>query len=337
MPLNKDAVSRYRLIDERLRNTMLSRPSLDMLIDYVSDKMEKTISRRTILLDIKNMKESPDLNYRAPIEYDRYRKGYYYTEEGYSIHNMPVTEFELQGLEIARGLLKQFHDLPVIKQFEEAIFKIADAVSVNRKKMEDKGLIHLDTPPEYKGLEWIPEIAEAIRTRNVIRIKYQSFQRQEPKEYRIEPYHLREYNNRFYVFAKSMREDIPGLRTFGLDRIMDIWPTYDHFDEKNFDEAGYFKNVVGITVPPDGKPEKMVLSFTPQQGNYIKAQPLHQSQSLLIDDGKECRIALELIINTELIMLLLSFGAKVKVLQPQSLADKIEKEASEIQMLYQRK
>jgi predicted DNA-binding transcriptional regulator YafY len=201
--------------------------------------------------------------------------------------------------------------------------------------MEDKGLIHLDTPPEYKGLEWIPEIAEAIRTRNILRIKYQSFDREMPKEYRVEPYHLREYNNRFYVFAKSTRGPLPGLRTFGLDRIIEIWPSYDHFDEKNFDEAGYFRNVVGITVPPDGKPGKIILSFTPQQGKYIKAQPLHQTQTMLKDNDKECRIALELIINTELIMLLLSYGAKVKVLQPKSLADSMLKEAEAMRRLYQ--
>lgn len=334
MPLNKDALTRYRLIDERLQNTMLPPPSLEKLMQYVSDKMERPVSKRTILTDIKDMKEHPDLKYDAPIEYDRLRKGYYYTEKGYSIYHMPVTEYELQGLEIARGILKQFHGLPVIKQFEEAISKIADAVSVSKKKIEEKGFIHLDTPPEYKGLEWIPEIAEAIRTRNILRIKYQSFEREAPKEYRIEPYHLREYNNRFYIFAKSTKGAKPGLRTFGLDRIIEIWPSYDHFDEKNFDEAGYFKNVIGITVPPDGKPEKIILSFTPQQGKYIKAQPLHQSQIILKDDATECRITVELIINTELIMLLLSFGAKVKVLQPKSLADKIILEAKKMQELY---
>lgn len=326
MPLNKDALTRYRLIDERLRNTMLGRPSLDALITYVSDKMEKTISRRTILLDLRNMKESPDLNYYAPIDYDRAARGYRYTEEGYSINNMPVTEYELQGLEIARGLFKQFSGLPIIRQLEEAIFKIADAVSVNRKKTEDKSLIHLDTPPEYKGLQWITEIAEAIRTRNILRIRYQSFDREEPREYRVEPYHLREYGNRFYVFAKSIKGTNPGLRTFGLDRILEIWPSFDHFDEKKFDEAGYFKNVIGITVPPDSRPEKIVLSFTPQQAKYVKAQPIHQTQTILEDNDTGCRIALELIVNPELVMLLLSYGAKVKVLQPKSLADMLEKE-----------
>lgn len=333
MPLNKDALTRYRLIDERLRNNMRPKPSVEDLLEYVSDKMEKPVSRRTILLDLQNMRESAALNYYAPIAYDRLKKGYYYSEEDYSINHIPITEHELQGLEIATGILKQFHNLPVIRQFEDAILKIADAVSVNRKKMEEEGVIHLDAPPQYKGIEWIPEIAEAIRNREILRIRYQSFERKEAKEYRIEPYHLREYNNRFYIFAKSIKGENPGLRTFGLDRIIDIWPTYEYFDEKNFDEASYFKNAIGITVPNE-KPQKIILSFTPKQGKYLKAQPLHHSQKILKDNDKECRIELYLIINYELLMVLLSYGAKVKVIQPKSLAKMILKEAEEIGKLY---
>ncbi|MGH2645623.1 MAG: helix-turn-helix transcriptional regulator, partial [Chitinophagaceae bacterium] len=295
MPLNKDALTRYRLIDERLRNNRLPKPSLDQLLAYVSGKMEKVVSRRTILLDIKNMKDSSDLNYNAPITFDHFQKGYYYSEPDYSINNMPVTEYELQGLEIAIGILQQFNNLPVIQQFEEAILKIADSVSINKKSQEEQGFIHLDAPPRYKGLEWIPEIAEAIHTREILRISYQSFERKEPKDYRIEPYHLREYNNRFYVFAKSTKETKPGLKTFGLDRIIDIWPTGLHFDEKSFDETGYFKNIIGISISPDEKPKRVVLSFTPQQGKYIKTQPLHQSQKILKDNEEECCIEMELV------------------------------------------
>lgn len=335
MPLNKDALTRYRLIDERLRNNMLPKPSVDQLLTYVSGKMERAVSRRTILLDIKNMKDSAELNYYAPIEFDHYQKGYYYAEQDYSINNMPVTEYELQGLEIAIGILRQFNNLSVIRQFEDAIVKIADSVSINKKKQEQQGLIHLDTAPRYKGLEWIPEIASAISSREILRISYQSFDRTDPKEYRIEPYHLREYNNRFYVFAKSTKETKPGLRTFGLDRIIDIWPTDQHFDEKNFDETGYFKNVIGITVSPDEKPQKVILSFTPQQGKYIKAQPLHQSQQIIKDNEQECCVSLNLVINTELVMVLLSYGSKVKVLQPKSLAENIMREAIEMMNLYE--
>ena len=333
MPQNKYALSRYRLIDERLRNKQLPPPSVADLMELVAERMDRSVSRRTILLDLQNMRESADLKYYAPIAYDNYRGGYYYAEEGYSINNVPVTEYELQGLEIAIGMLQQFQRLPVIRQFEDAILKIADAVSIDREHLVARGLLHLDTAPQFQGLKWLPEIAMAIKDREVLRIRYQAFNQDAPREYRIEPYHLREYNNRFYVFARSLRGEGTGLRTFGLDRIQELWNTNEHYDEQHFDESSYFRHAIGITVPEE-EPRRIVLSFTPQQGHYVKTSPLHESQRVLVDDDNEYRVELLLVINPELLMLLLSYGARVRVLEPQDLADRIRQEARDILARY---
>jgi predicted DNA-binding transcriptional regulator YafY len=85
---------------------------------------------------------------------------------------------------------------------------------------------------------------------------------------------------------------------------------------------------------PLGEPEKVVLAFTPMQGKYIKSQPIHPSQQVESDNEKECRISLNVVINHELQMLLLSYGANVKILQPQSLADKIAASAKAMLELY---
>jgi len=333
MAKSKEALYRYRLIDQRLRNNMLPRPSIDDLVHYLSEKLEKTVTRRTIFRDIKAMREDVDLKYYAPIAHDVGRKGYYYSEEGYAIGEIPINEYELQGLEIAVGLLRRFHKLPVIRQFEDAILKIADAVSINRKKMEEDDLLHLDAPTRFKGLEWLPEIAEAIQQKEVLRMSYQSFNRANPRDYRIEPYHLREYNHRFYVFAKSLKGENPGLRTFGLDRIHNIWPTFQHFEARQFNDAAYFKNAIGITVP-DEDPVEILLSFSARMGKYVKTQPLHHSQKIVKDDDKALHITLFLVVNPELVMLLLGYGPDVRVLQPRSLALKIAEEAKKVMLLY---
>lgn len=339
MPVNKDALSRYRWIDERLRTKRLPRPSLEDLITYVSQKMGKSVSRRTVQLDLDNMRNSETLNYHAPIGYDKQRKCYYYTEEDYSIGNMPVSEYDLQGLEIAISILEQFKMLPVIQQFEDALLKIAASLKIKRETLEGGGLLQFGAPAQYMGLEWVQDIADALKQKEVLRIAYQSFERSAPKEHWVEPYHLREYRDRFYLIGKSIpdqgRSRQGRLLTFGLDRITDIWPTGRHFDEKNFDEASYFRNAVGITVH-DRQPEKIVLSFTPHQGKYIKSQPIHPSQRILEDNEKECRVELNLIINPELLMILLSCGAQVKVLEPAHLAQRIREEAELMQSLYSR-
>lgn len=333
MPKNKDAVSRYRWIDERLRNKRLPKPTLENLIEYVSEKMDAAISTRTIQKDIQDMRQDPELNYMAPIVYDRSSRTYRYADDSFSISNIPIEEADLQGLEIAIGILEQFRSLPVVQQFEDAILKIAASLKMNREALQHKGLIKFTRTTQYKGAQFIPDIVDAIKNLEVIRIAYQSFDRNEPKEHWVEPYHLREYQHRFYLIGKSQQTRGGAVITFALDRVVNLWPTMKHFDEKNFDDASYFQHAIGITVH-EGEPEKVVLSFSPRQGNYIKSQPIHSSQQVLTDNSKECRIALQVVINPELTMLLLSYGAQVKVLEPAHLADKLAAEAKEMIKLY---
>jgi predicted DNA-binding transcriptional regulator YafY len=334
MPKNKDALSRYRWLDERFRNKRLPKPSLEDLVEYLSEKMDKTISVRTVQKDLEDMRNSAELAYFAPIIYDRSKRAYYYSDENFSIGNIPIDEADLQGLEVAIGILEQFRSLPVIQRFEDAILKIAASLKMNRQQLENRGLIKFSRGSQYKGAELIPEIVDAIKNLEVIRIAYQSFDRSEPKEHWVEPYHLREYNHRFYLIGKSQKAKGGTLLTFALDRIVKLWPTDKHFDEKNFDDASYFQHAIGITVS-EGEPEEIILSYTPHQGKYVKTQPLHPSQEILKDDEEECRIRLNIVVNHELVMLLLSSGSRVKVIQPQHLADRIRQEATEMLKKYQ--
>jgi predicted DNA-binding transcriptional regulator YafY len=334
MPKNKDAVSRYRLLDERLRNKRLPKPTLQMLIDYVSEKMDKTIATRTIQKDLEDMRNDPDLGYHAPIAYDRSTKSYGYKEEDFSIFNNPIDEADLQGLEVAIGILEQFRSLPVIARFEDAILKIAAHLKMNRQELENQGLIKFSLGAQYKGAEHIPEIVDAIKNQEIIRIRYQSFDRPEPKEHWVEPYHLREYNHRFYLIGKSQKVKDGAIITFALDRMDKIWPTNQFFDAGNFNHTAYFQHAIGITVKEEA-PEEIILSYTPHQGKYIKSQPLHASQEIIVDTEQECRIRLNLVINHELIMMILKDGERVKVLAPNHLADRVLKEAIAVVARYQ--
>nr|WP_255578573.1 WYL domain-containing protein [Chitinophaga sp. sic0106] len=265
----------------------------------------------------------------APIVYDRATKTYRYADENYSISQLPIEEADLQGLEIAIGILEQFRSLPVVQQFEDSILKIAASLKINREALQNQGLIKFARTTQYKGAEHIPFIVDAIKNLEIIRVAYQSFERDEPKEHWVEPYHLREYQHRFYLIGKSQQTRGGAVLTFALDRVVEIWPTMKHFDQKNFDDASYFKHAIGITVS-DGDPEEVLLSFTPRQAKYIKSQPIHASQKVLKDTDKECHISLQVVVNPELIMTLLSYGANVKVLQPQSLAGKMKEEATQM-------
>ena len=94
MPANKNALIRYKTIDNCLRNRY-SRWTLQDLVDacsevlYEMEGIDNGVSVRTIQGDIQMMR-SDKLGYNAPIEvYER--KYYRYSNPDYSITKMPMS------------------------------------------------------------------------------------------------------------------------------------------------------------------------------------------------------------------------------------------------------
>lgn len=331
MPLNREAYSRYRLIDIRLRKRPY--PHLDELIWYLNDKLDKPVSKRTVQLDLQEMRQNQSLNFNAPIVYDKTQKIYCYSDESYSIHNLPVSADELHGLDFAISILDQFKHLPAIKEFEDAIRRIGSTVQENKEARGESDHIQLDKPFIIKGIEFVEPVLKAISERRVLKFKYQKHGSDEVSENFLEPYLIKEAKNFWYVIGKRVNKKEHKVLTFALDRIREMQLTDETFSEEKIDKKNFFKNVIGVTLG-QGKPEKVILSFSPLQGKYVKTIPIHASQKIIKESKTELRISLEVVLNHELKMQLLSYGEHVKVLQPKALAQEIKATAKKVDKLY---
>jgi len=76
--------------------------------------------------------------------------------------------------------------------------------------------------------------------------------------------------------------------------------------------------------PENAVVEEVKLSFTPQQGKYIKSLPLHATQKIIIDSDDEFVITLRIFITYDFIQEILQYGDEVKVLKPNSLVKTIK-------------
>ena len=72
------------------------------------------------------------------------------------------------------------------------------------------------------------------------------------------------------------------------------------------------------------EPERIILSFDPEQGQYVKTLPLHHSQQILIDNQQEIRIALKMVLTYDFVMEICSRSRYVKVLEPNHLAQQVK-------------
>ena len=113
----------------------------------------------------------------------------------------------------------------------------------------------------------------------------------------IHPYYLKQYNNRWYILGFST--EFKNISVFPLDRIQEVTPVKAEFIPDTIIENpdDYFYDVIGVTIPKEGKIEKLVLRFSEHRYPYIKAKPIHPTQQ---NNDVERTITLKLIPNKEL-------------------------------------
>ncbi len=156
-----------------------------------------------------------------------------------------------------------------------------------------------------------------------VKFQYQKFWEDQPALKSVEPFAMKEFRNRWYLVGKDTKKE--ELRIYALDRLTELTITKSKFVYPlDFSVNAYFANCFGIIAHDGQSPEDVVLSFTPDQGKYIKSLPLHHTQQILADNANEFRIKLHLVVTFDLVMEILSYGSEVKVIEPRSLKKEVK-------------
>lgn len=114
------------------------------------------------------------------------------------------------------------------------------------------------------------------------------------------------------------------LRIFAVDRISNPEILNSKFKkDKGLDPNNMFKNSYGIWDDDSIPVEEVELSYSPLDGYFIKATPLHSSQEIIIDNDEEFRIKLNIRITNDFVMALLARSNSLTVIKPMSLRERI--------------
>lgn len=309
-------------------------PTLQELVEYVSEKLGSPVSVSSIQKDIYAMRYDASLGFNAPIEYSQEKRGYIYTDPDYSINKIPLSEEDLQGLEMAIGILEQFKGIPAIGLFEDSITKLAAAVKHSRSTETNSSVLILDRPKRYQGIQFMEDLVDAIRQKKVLRISYHPFNKPEARKHTVHPYFIREYQGRMYLVGKDIHPSKESkFLTFAFDRMKDVVVMNQSFTEEHVDQENYFRSAIGISMSGE-QPVRIILAFNPTQTAYIRSQPIHSSQLILEEKENQCLVELELVINYELISLLFSFRDQVRVLEPQNLVHTMRETSERLYSMY---
>ena len=324
MPVNKNALIRYKTIDNCLRNPY-RRWTVEDLVDACSDALydfegiRRGVSLRTVQGDLQMMR-SDKLGYNAPIEvYDH--KYYRYSDSNYSIMNLPLSHNDIETMTEAVNLLRQFEDFDHFNEMSDVVSRLQDNLAVARGQ---KKIVDFERNSDLKGLRFLNPLYNHIARRQTIRVKYKSFTSQQPHYFTVFPHLLKEYRNRWFLFCTNQKGLLYNL---ALDRIETIEEKNDipYQDNPNFDPDNYFDDIIGVT--RWGNPVMIVFWASKEQAGYIATKPIHSSQRIVRSNSEDGSMVFSVIVepNWEFFSLMLGFGAGVRILSPNTVVREMKR------------
>jgi len=96
----------------------------------------------------------------------------------------------------------------------------------------------------------------------------------------------------------------------------------------------YFDDIIGVSKPEKETPVKIKLKFSKHRLKYVLTKPLHGTQKPDKSDETRQTITIEVIPNQELFQTLLSFGADVEVVSPETIRQKMKNIIEEMRLNY---
>ena len=360
MAVNKNAVIRYMYLDQMLsdsyhyytRSELTEKCNEKLLADGFGE-----VSKRTVELDIQSLQDAP-FSMDIVEETINGRRIVRYADRAQSLFSKPMTSEEKRLLTEVLNTLGQFSGLDNFTWLDDLQAKLNDRKSFGRgqynmDEMDNRKIISFSSNEYLKNKELLGWFFSAIANRKVVSLVYRKFNSAGPVHFVVYPYHLKQYNDRWYLICNHNGTDeypySPDfLMTLPLDRI----ESYEEVSGADYidcpiDITDRYQDVVGISYHADRKPEKVMFAISETKEPYISTKPLHGSQ-LRFSEAEQKRLhieypelegysfyQLECIPNNELKEMFYSFDKDIVVLH-RDIQDEIYAEMLRQVELYQK-
>ena len=331
---NKKAISRYIILERLLSSSinytykkLLNELNKNIETEYSADMM---IQERQLKNDLDEMKISYGLEFDNELLTKRpailYRKN---KHKLMSFDNQMPKEY-LDNLKQVSLLLNPISGSKISSDIIEFIAKVDDTI-LNES---DDSFISFHSNQYSEGLNYLNQIVNSIKNKEVLRISYQKKNNKET--FTISPYYLKQSKKAsWHLFCKSKSENKILNLNLNFIKKINVLPAESYLETQiNFNE--YFDDVLDIAVPWNRKkkPQEIVLAVRNKYMRYLDSNPLHPSQTrknemssgFNINNSEYSIRYYRIILTTELLKYLLGFGDDIIVLSPKKLVDQIRAE-----------
>jgi len=317
---------RHANIDRRIRAGEF--PSVPTLA------AEWEVDERTIKRDIEFMKDRLD----APIEYDRKRRGYFYTEDTWSFPAISMREGELLALLLARHSLEQYRDLPMGKMLNHFLEQVLGTASGHVGVTPDRilqGFSFVPPPSVPVSFEVWDHLCRCTLQRRTVEIAYQSLNAANPQPYRLDPLHIANIEGEWYLFAKSHRKG--DVLQLAISRIANVTDSGETFAvPKDFDPEELKRQLFGRYASMQGKTETVRIRIDAASTARVHLKQWHADQKVVPRKDGSVEISFPVSSGSSkqpysnVISWVLSMGKHARVLAPAKLKKLVAEEIEEM-------
>lgn len=329
MPQNKNSYVRYKILDEMLsdRHHFFSTQDLFERLNYkLLEEDYEEVTLRCVQKDLKALQEAP---FFAEMERGKsYGEDYVrYADPSFSLFQKQLSPDERLLLREVLSTIGQFDGLDNFEWLQTLGEKLKSD-SPSRKA------ISFSNNPFLHNSSLLGTLFRYITHEVVIELEYKKFGETESARFIVHPYLLKQYNNRWYLYAAVDSDRF--VATFPLDRIVGVTPRGEmEYRPCDFDLDELSDDIVGITLYRDRDIEHITLWVDDKSLGYVETKPIHGSQTTISGSAEEQLrrlypslvggrfFTLDCIPNYELIRELSSFGANLIVLSPDGIQQAI--------------
>lgn len=185
------------------------------------------------------------------------------------------------------------------------------------------------------GQQYLTSIIESMSDGSTMEMTYQSFAREEPSTFEIEPYCVKIFRQRWYVVARSVGHDSP--RIYSLDRVHGLNPVEKKFVmPRTFDPEAYFNDSFGIIVDDYYPSQRIEIKVSGNKVKYFRVLPLHHSQREIVTEKDHSIFEYYIRPTFDFRQELLSHGAEIEVLSPDPFRNEFVSIAQQLSVNYRK-
>lgn len=284
-------IRRYYLIYEKVSQGR--KPNFAQIHTSLADNGFE-ISERTLQRDIERLR----CDYGIEITYDKITKGYYIDAD----------------VSIKPDVFLRFLDIVGTAELLTESLKNSKATLRH---------LHFEAHGYFKGAKYITTILSAIQKSKYITFSHKSFFAEQTKEWRIAPYLLKEYQNRWYVIGTP--HDGTAFLNFGLDRIDNLKVSGKGFKRMAQGPEELLDNTIGLTWSQT-EIQEVVFSIVKPYDKYAQTLPLHHSQEIEEENDTRTVFRMYVHLNHELLQKLMLHSHRLTVIKPEKLVQDIKVE-----------